>query len=513
MEKTEWRKLWRRLWPVLVLLIYIALNFFLVSRHENWRDEAQAWQIARLTDWKGLFAQLKYEGHPVLWYLVLMPFAKGGFPFEWMGLISLALMSVAAWLLIRKAPFAVPVKLLLLFSPFFVYYYPVVSRSYSLVPPILAALAVVYPKRKEKPILYGVLIALLSQTHIYMVAVSFMLSFAWLCETAADAFKGRRENAAVIKRNICGLGISLASALFLIWELIGSTGANTGIDISPAATVSSNLHRISVGAEWAVNFALGIWMSDEFWAFLKIVLIVCALVLIVFSFEEGLIFTIAAFLQVLMFTYVYLPSEQKAILVVHELIFTVWVVLEKRRREELARPLPALRALPGDREGVRDIYVFLQRTAWQAALVIMAAVAYYGHNSFIREDVDQAYSASKDIAEYIDENVPEDAVIAAAGYYTAYPIAAYLPEREIYYPPLEDILTYAVWNDERNTYITVDEMLERIGERYPDCTGFYLISCGSDNVSDVSGLEGATLLLEVDAMLSEESASLYYVEL
>ena len=58
-----------------VFVIYLAAVFFLVSRHENWRDEAQAWLLARDLNVFQLISQMKYEGHPCLWHLILMPFA------------------------------------------------------------------------------------------------------------------------------------------------------------------------------------------------------------------------------------------------------------------------------------------------------------------------------------------------------------------------------------------------------------------------------------------------------
>ena len=265
-------------WPVLALLAYVGINLFLLSRHENWRDEAQAWQIAKNLGLGGLFAQLRYEGHPCLWYLILMPFAKLGLPFSCMGLISLAFMSVAAWLVLKKAPFSWPVKLVLVFGSFFVYYYPVISRSYSLIPPLLAVLAVLYPCRKEKGILYGAALAALTQTHVYMAGLSFLLSFFWLCETAADLWKQKQpgEN----KSALAGLGLSLLSGLFLAWELLGSTELNPSIDVHISSSPSYNLYRISVGAQWAVDNALGIGLSDRAWKLVLAAAFVCLLLLL-----------------------------------------------------------------------------------------------------------------------------------------------------------------------------------------------------------------------------------------
>ena len=60
------------------------LSFILC--HENWRDEAQAWLLARDLSIPELFEQMSYEGHPCLWHLLLMPLVRLGLPY-----ISMAL--------------------------------------------------------------------------------------------------------------------------------------------------------------------------------------------------------------------------------------------------------------------------------------------------------------------------------------------------------------------------------------------------------------------------------------
>ena len=57
----------------LVLLIYVVLIFIVVLNHEQWADEAQAWLLARDSSLFGLlFKNMRYEGHPPLWHLILM---------------------------------------------------------------------------------------------------------------------------------------------------------------------------------------------------------------------------------------------------------------------------------------------------------------------------------------------------------------------------------------------------------------------------------------------------------
>ena len=75
---------------------YLAFNGLLLARHEPWRDEANVWLMARELSPAGLFAEIRYQGHPCLWYLIVMPFAKLGLPFRSIGFISYSIMAVTA---------------------------------------------------------------------------------------------------------------------------------------------------------------------------------------------------------------------------------------------------------------------------------------------------------------------------------------------------------------------------------------------------------------------------------
>ena len=59
--------------------------------HEPWFDEAQSWAIARSGTIKEILFEIPhYEGHPPLWHLILVPFAKLGAPYE----LSLAAVNI-----------------------------------------------------------------------------------------------------------------------------------------------------------------------------------------------------------------------------------------------------------------------------------------------------------------------------------------------------------------------------------------------------------------------------------
>ena len=203
-----------------IFFIYLAAVLFLVSRHENWRDEAQAWLLARDLDLPGLVSMMKYEGHPCLWHLILMPFAKLGFPYRSMNLISTALVAAAVWLMLFRSPLPLPLQCLALAGSALLYYFPVVSRSYSLIPLFLFLSALFYSERRKRPFLYGFSLALLVQTHLYMIPIAGMLSLFWFFEALAAWRKDR--DGKVLLRQALGLLLPLVSFLLFLVQISGA---------------------------------------------------------------------------------------------------------------------------------------------------------------------------------------------------------------------------------------------------------------------------------------------------
>src|SRR5574344_2971456 len=90
----------------LIWLFYVIFLCIVSYYHEPWHDEGQAWLIARDDSlWHLLTYTTHLEGHPPLWFMCLMPFAKMGMPFE-LGLkaVNIFFCSAAMYLLIKKSP-------------------------------------------------------------------------------------------------------------------------------------------------------------------------------------------------------------------------------------------------------------------------------------------------------------------------------------------------------------------------------------------------------------------------
>ena len=184
---------------LIIFGIYLICSFIMVIFHESWRDEAQAWLIARELTIPEIIAQMQYEGHFLLWYLILLPFAKLGFPYITTKIISWVIIGISVWLILKKSPFKTFTKILIIFSFPMLYLYPAISRCYCLIPLAIALIAITYKTRNEKMLRYILSIVLLANTHVIMWGLVGMLFLELFYE---QIFKQKNKTSKQNKKTI-----------------------------------------------------------------------------------------------------------------------------------------------------------------------------------------------------------------------------------------------------------------------------------------------------------------------
>jgi|GEM_PF-1276920 len=147
--------------------IYLLANAQMCLNYAPWRDVAQAWLISRDLSYIDMFKQMHYEGHPMLWHVILSIFSKTGFPYEFIYVISLFLMTVSVFLFLKYMPLKKYMKIMLISSTIFIYYLPVITRVYALFPLLIFMLAILWKNRDRYIIYIGLILALMLQTHVY----------------------------------------------------------------------------------------------------------------------------------------------------------------------------------------------------------------------------------------------------------------------------------------------------------------------------------------------------------
>ena len=169
---------------IITIVTYACALIFIMYYHEPWFDEAQAWLIARdATIWKLVSSITHYEGHPPIWFLILMPFAKNGIPFE-LGIkaVNFTFATIAMGIFIFKAPFHRLVRCTIPFTYFFFYQYGVISRPYSLMMLGFVLSAWFYKERNEKPFRFIVALSLICGASAFGIVLVAGICLVWLLD-------------------------------------------------------------------------------------------------------------------------------------------------------------------------------------------------------------------------------------------------------------------------------------------------------------------------------------------
>jgi hypothetical protein len=251
-----------RWFALVVTAAFVLLVGFGAWHHEMWMDEVRAWSIA--TDPSGLThlpANLRNEGHPALWYILLKlgALVSGGSPLA-LPVVSALVAAVAVWIVARYAPLPLWQRALFAFGVFPAYHYSVMARNYGISMLLLFAYCALGPARLAKPIAAGVLLALLANTNAHSLVLTSALLLVWLIDTFRSEDVDRRRTA-------IGMSIAVAGCLVCVVQLLPDSTSVAGI----GAHLSRGTRALAVArglvypgphfADAFVQMALPAWLS------------------------------------------------------------------------------------------------------------------------------------------------------------------------------------------------------------------------------------------------------------
>ena len=213
----------------LAYLLPIGLMLLGFFCHEPWRDEIQAWLMARDMDIPALIANAGAEGHPIGWHLIAKAFLSVGLPYASLQVFSLACGIAAAILLIRRGPFGPVVTFLLLLSPMFTLL-GITARPYSLIVLLLFLHAFSFPRRMRHPFVHALLLGGLAQMHVLCLPYVGVMSLWWICGAM-------RSRAGWMTYLAQGLLVLITS--FAVWQLIPPVDKAVAMLASRQQTVTS----------------------------------------------------------------------------------------------------------------------------------------------------------------------------------------------------------------------------------------------------------------------------------
>lgn len=397
---------------IVILAVYAVFTFVMLLHHEIWADEAQVWLVVRDLSPVGIFEHVRTEGHPLLWYLMVFPFVKilhfsnAIFSMQLLNwLIVLAGMAV----LFFKSPFNIYVKSSILLSSGFLYWFPLNARSYCLIPFLIFLLGGIYNRRKENPVIYGLLIILLANTHI--IVFGFCSALAMLF--AYESIKSRNKKA------IVSASIVLLSLLSIVLYLFGAQNENFVVK-----DYSKTVDLAYIKAIYSkVIFYLHGFVNIFNTLLISLFLIFCGVIFFVKNKKIFFIYVFTLLYQFSIYVFVWGILSQRAYILLLVIIFCFQVIYR-----EIERPV------------IKNIITVM--------LVSVFLFSFPEAIRLLKQDYLYEFSGGRKTAEFIKKNIPQDAFIVTNYPITTVSISVYLPKNKwkFYYDGYNDFYTYAAWN-------------------------------------------------------------------
>ncbi len=434
-------------------LPFVLLSAVLLIVHESWRDEAEAWLIAR--DGAGLggfFQAMRYEGTPALWHLMLMPMAKLGLPFLSARLLHAAIAVGGVALLSFASPFKAWEKWLMAFGYFVAYEYDAIARSYVLLVFLLFLLAWLDRRRHEAPMTYGAALALLANTSLHGLIIAAVVATAFGIETLQRKSLTPRVWRAA---GVVALGFGLAAwqmrpppdlapwlSEWHLWPFDGFKAVLEGFLPLPG-----NQHLF-----WNSNWLDGVTGAQKG---VVVVAILASTSWVLRTNLRALAIYVAAFaLLCTLFVVKYYGGAHHAGLLFVVFLYCLWVT----RAAPRAVPSPGPAASPR---------AWRRRMAWaaQAVVVLILVAQVMAAAVAVQRDATGDFSGAAATARYLDDSGILDGGTFVAAYpsFSAMGILAQLkdPHAQFYFAEFNRTGSWTPWSAEwqAHTHMTLDKVL------------------------------------------------------
>ncbi len=211
----EWRNKNEFIFNIIVLIIFVLGSGYIALHHESCSDEAQAWLISRDLSLVDIFKEMKYEGHSILWNLVLIPFIKLGFPYEYFSLISCFIIDISVYIILFKINTSKLIKALIIFSEPYIYFYSSIARCYCLIPLFISILIMLEQNKEKNIYLHAITLAFLANVHVIMIPIVIVLLVVNYIPYIRE-YKIRKDRNSLKKYIIAGLIVIFGIMIFII---------------------------------------------------------------------------------------------------------------------------------------------------------------------------------------------------------------------------------------------------------------------------------------------------------
>jgi hypothetical protein len=442
------------------LILFFTMGLIGILNHAMWRDELNVWAIARdsLT-FNELVSNVKYEGHPLLWYLCLdflNHFTQNPLAMQ---ILHLFIATISIFLLLNYSPFTRLQKVLFSFGYLPFYEYLVISRNYAIGLLFIFVFLTVFETRQKSYLLLAIILALMANTNAYclLIAIAFFISLAleYLLNKKSENLKANTID--IVSSLIVFISGLLCSVLILMPP--GDSNLQGG---ATQWMLQFDLHHLAKALSRIWNSYILILVPAE--SRLLDVLIFAIISLSIVAFVAiallekpfSLCFYLIGSLEILAFTYVkFLGSARHYGHLYIILIASFWLASYYPKSELLTR---SLANLP---KRIQGAIAFVERQKKTFIAIVLCAQLSAGLVSFSR-DLIVPYSASRATARFIQSQQLEKMFIVGSEDFAMTPITGYL-ERKIYYPESQKLGSFVLFNSQRQI-VDADRILQQISQ-------------------------------------------------
>jgi len=217
-----------------LVFLFAVVSLFGVLHHQMWRDELQAWLLAKdSSSLADLWRNTLTENHPLLWHTLLFCLTRitsNAVAMLWLHWV-IAVASV--WVFVRFSPFTMLQKTLFCFGYFPLFEYCEIARNYSLCMLLVFAFCALICRHPRNYAAIFCVIGLLSCAHYYdwpiICALIALLVFDCINDPA------ERENVRSPKRSVVAaisfLSLCLAVGVLHIWRYVQQRPAQNSIGL------------------------------------------------------------------------------------------------------------------------------------------------------------------------------------------------------------------------------------------------------------------------------------------
>ena len=448
----------------LSLLFFISALCF-VPYHEMWRDELQAWLLARDSQTVfELFKNLKYEYHQGLWYLLIFPLTKIFTTPEAMQYLNISIATAAIYILARYSPFSLLQKMLLAFSYFLFFEYALIARNYALTVFFIFLICALFSKRTKYPLSFASAIFFLCHTSVLGLIFAICISLTVLLEAQILRIKEREMQERTTKDKAThGFHWKVALASLIVITGIGlaifqlSPPADLAVGpwkLYPSLAGLKNILIVTVGAYFPLpNFELHFWrtlfgLSNE--------------IITIFSVLWILFFVLlfARFLSscpAALFLYV---STSAALI----LLFYAKHLGELRHHGFLFIALLSALWIYPDCAPCKKLwwgkyFKSVSEKLASRALLALLIIQFISSSIAIFIDYRYVFSSAKETAQFLRSSDLTSAEMIGDVSYSASAVAAYLNNKPFFYPDAQRYGTFIKWDNERTKEVNLSTLL------------------------------------------------------